>query len=977
MNIVYPTGAFTPAGGPVINMKSTTKFTPNAVGDGVTDDTAAFVSMMNFLKAELATARAAGRRFSPWIIYVPSGTYLVSDTIFPSTVDSSSFTGLNLIGQNRVNTTIRLKNNSVGFGAGANKPVIQFTDPALTANGGAWGNELRNLTINTGSGNPGAVGVIFLGANTCNLDNLTVTSGDGFGASGLSFPTWSVQGHFSDITVSGFDYGINCNLLTEQNPGLEYVTLSNQKKAGIYVGGSHPTIRKLQSNNSVPAIRIEGSGSHVLITDSTLTGTGAAGSAAIRMNETAAGSATLTSGWSGRSRDNLGVSGVDNWKITRTPSGGSATVVTIETFEAGSGIASAADFDSAFDFYESAGNRWNYGGGGTGGGFMVGAPGGASVGVVRKAPYSGFQTGTTITLSLDARMRGTGVSTNSIPFKALLKDVPAVAGISGLDFECNNISGASTNRFSVRANGLELGTLDLAASIAANNVWWYRWTASWTRLASGNYDMTLKLEDIGATGTTAPVTVQTWSRSNFAAAVKAQLFARNVASTGYTSTLEIDNKAEVTGNVGYDFISGGTYRFGTTSPLTTMNLPVDEAVLVPWESNPANWASPEDYTGTVIQKIQAAMNSGKPAVYFPRAYTITDSTATGTITIPSTVKQIDWMGQQKHSFANSFEPAASTNPLWIEHASGNARLRMTTNRPINARTGDLRIVVTTTNPITIHYQNMYLNESALDSFCPANATVFARSINQENSSTFNFLVNGGKMRVMGFKTEQSKDSFYVKNGGYLEVLGGYRNLAGQTNSSRPWIYNDNSNVSVIGTTFGQQLYTDAIWEKRGTVTTKYFPADLPKRPDALGQNTYFIPHYSGYTPLPSADVTYDFSDTTNASINGIHGGINFGSGAWWGGKTWLGMSVAGFMSSGITKSFTLPAGKKLKSIRLSSAASGSTYSISDGINPTVSGTFAAAATPIVVTTGWTSAGAVVTFTFSNGGSTLIDDVVYN
>lgn len=45
-----------------------------------------------------------------------------------------------------------------------------------------------------------------------------------------------------------------------------------------------------------------------------------------------------------------------------------------------------------------------------------------------------------------------------------------------------------------------------------------------------------------------------------------------------------------------------------------MNLPIAEAELVPWESNLANWASTGDSIGSDAQKLQDALDSGKPAI---------------------------------------------------------------------------------------------------------------------------------------------------------------------------------------------------------------------------------------------------------------------------------------------------------------------------------------------------------------------------
>jgi len=287
-SIYYPPAAFvhTGAGGRVFDI---TREPFNAVGDGKTDDTRAFVEMMNTIAQMITKARSGGKETATInnFVFVPNGTYLVSDTItYTGKHVPRGFCGLRVIGQDRTKTIIKLRNSAPGFGPGAKKPVITWVRDIGTHQGNvAWGNEIRNVTIDTGTGNPGATGAVFLGANTCCITDLSIVSGDGRGHVGLHFPTWSVQGHFRDITVRGFDYGIRVDHKAECNPVLEHVTLVRQNKAGIYVDRGSPCIRMLHSKNVVPALTIRGQGAHVVIVDSHLQG-GGGGSAIELRNAT-------------------------------------------------------------------------------------------------------------------------------------------------------------------------------------------------------------------------------------------------------------------------------------------------------------------------------------------------------------------------------------------------------------------------------------------------------------------------------------------------------------------------------------------------------------------------------------------------------------------------------------------------------------------------------------------------------------------
>ena len=152
--------------------------------------------------------------------------------------------------------------------------------------------------------------------------------------------------------------------------------------------------------------------------------------------------------------------------------------------------------------------------------------------------------------------------------------------------------------------------------------------------------------------------------------------------------------------------------------------------------------------------------------------------------------------------------------------------------------------------------------------------------------------------------------------------------------------------------------------------------------DGGGFNLNYVDIGSGATPTPTpGDVTYGFSDmptSGDSPVNGTHGGINFGSGIWGAGNYFGLNQQSGWFwdSASDNRSFTLPTGKRLKSIKLSTSVAGSTWRLSDGVNPDLFGPFAAANTPITVTTGWTSAVSNVRITFSPRWDSGIDDIVY-
>jgi hypothetical protein len=253
-NIVFPVDAG------VVNVRDF-----GARGDGITDDTAAIQAALN--------AYPNGKR----IIYLPNGTYLVSRTLSwpagtPGTGDEYKNTILQ--GQSQDGVVIRLQDGANGFSNPNNPQAIIFTGPAPAQR---FGNSIRNLTVNTGNRNPGAIGIQFNASNQGSMRQVTVQSGDGQGVHGLDMNFTDEIGPLliKGVTVNGFQHGIRTGF-TVNSQTLENITLNNQTVYGIYNTGQVVNIRGLTSNNSVTAIY--NAGGRMTVLDSTLNGTGNASS---------------------------------------------------------------------------------------------------------------------------------------------------------------------------------------------------------------------------------------------------------------------------------------------------------------------------------------------------------------------------------------------------------------------------------------------------------------------------------------------------------------------------------------------------------------------------------------------------------------------------------------------------------------------------------------------------------------------------
>ena len=195
-----------------------------AVGDGVTDDTAA-------LQAAIDSGRGGKGNFdkAPAVVYVPPGRYVVSDTLV-------LWYWTSFQGSAACPPTIELLPRSGGFGdARALKPVIATTagynlDPVDAATGynHSWWSgddidancnfytQLHHVRVAVGSGNGGATGILWRVAQQTSLRNVSVDATHGFAGIDIGMPPGYAHGGrgqggggtVEHVSVVGGQYGI-------------------------------------------------------------------------------------------------------------------------------------------------------------------------------------------------------------------------------------------------------------------------------------------------------------------------------------------------------------------------------------------------------------------------------------------------------------------------------------------------------------------------------------------------------------------------------------------------------------------------------------------------------------------------------------------------------------------------------------------------------------------------------------------------
>jgi hypothetical protein len=132
-------------------------------------------------------------------------------------------------------------------------------------------------------------------------------------------------------------------------------------------------------------------------------------------------------------------------------------------------------------------------------------------------------------------------------------------------------------------------------------------------------------------------------------------------------------------------------------------------------------------------------------------------------------------------------------------------------------------------------------------FCVKGQQVWGRGLNNETVRGANFVCDGGTLWVFNFKTENKPyPSFVVKNGGRLEVLGGYANAVTPTAKDSPMIIVENSQASVTMFTDNWTVFGDIVETRGGekrTVSATAFPRRKTTRRDLL-----FVPLYVAGKP---------------------------------------------------------------------------------------------------------------------------------
>ena len=212
-----------------------------AKSDDAGDDTAAIQKALD--------AFPNGNR----IIYLPAGTWIVSDTLrWPGGKHGGEAQKRTILqGAGRSLTRLRLPDSTPGFADEKTKALIWTGgSPAQR-----FRNAVRDLTIEVGKGNPGAIGLQFNASNQGCIRDVTIRTAEGSGSIGLDMGFTNEIGPLlvRGLEVEGFETGISTKWPVNSNT-FEHVRVRGQRKFGWHNYHQMVFVRDLVSENAVTAI---------------------------------------------------------------------------------------------------------------------------------------------------------------------------------------------------------------------------------------------------------------------------------------------------------------------------------------------------------------------------------------------------------------------------------------------------------------------------------------------------------------------------------------------------------------------------------------------------------------------------------------------------------------------------------------------------------------------------------------------------
>lgn len=324
------------------------------------------------------------------------------------------------------------------------------------------------------------------------------------------------------------------------------------------------------------------------------------------------------------------------------------------------------------------------------------------------------------------------------------------------------------------------------------------------------------------------------------------LFVRNLVTAGGHNGVIWDDGVVVGYPQGSEWKSQPTTKLFPEYSNNSLNLPIEETP-THFDSTLGNWQSVGAPSGgDDSAAIQAAMNSGKSTVYFPNGLF---KIAT-TIHVPATVKHI--MGTESTvQRGGGFADAANRVPIFRFEGTGTTpvildRLNISFS---DAAVGTVCVEDATTRPLIIKdsilksggiaYRNtntaglgkLYIENSLASMKLLYPQSVWARQLNTETGPGADQTIEnkGGRVWILGLKTENKQTAIATTNAGETELLGGLIYPSNGSPGSIPAFIDNAAGSSLCYATGsgGNAEFPIHVQETKGGVTRTLSATALP------------------------------------------------------------------------------------------------------------------------------------------------------
>jgi len=350
------------------------------------------------------------------------------------------------------------------------------------------------------------------------------------------------------------------------------------------------------------------------------------------------------------------------------------------------------------------------------------------------------------------------------------------------------------------------------------------------------------------------------------------LFARNLSTEGYQKAIA---STTATGDAGgpnvEEYISHAANSLWQVKQ-QSLNLPIKETPEVPWDNDFRNWANVQEYGATPdgesgtddTEAIQAALNSGKTTVYFPTGTYRMD----GPVSIGGNVRRV-FGCESRVMLPENTQPAftlieGTYDTVVFErfaHFGYNSHITIDN---VSARTlvalNNSAFNGNITGPGDVFIEDIVAN--VLGQWKFGNQSVWARQFDVESRDGLTHVTNdGGKLWILGFKTENKGILIETKGGGKTELLGGLNYSVGADYPGAMFV-NDNSDISItIGeANYGGSAYQVIVSENQNGEWKTLELGDTPARGAASMIPLYIGIHMEEYPTLVEQPGSRDQSE---------------------------------------------------------------------------------------------------------------------